>query len=172
MRTLCRKRQGFGVRRKSSQGYLARMSRCRSQGKVLGTGDGNREATDCGTEAEKKPGELKVLGGSRCDRWNLTVAKQTLRTLWPENSEDARDRQFSATMAALFGIGPKDEIEGMIAAQLVAAHNAAMECYRRAGIAAERPQHIGALLDHGRRTPRAKTRSAPAPPSGASSSGG
>ena len=32
------------------------------------------------------------------------------------------------------GIAPKDEIEGMMAAQLVAAHNAAMECYRRAMI--------------------------------------
>jgi hypothetical protein len=30
------------------------------------------------------------------------------------------------------GIAPKDELEGMIAAQLLAAHNAAMECYRRA----------------------------------------
>jgi hypothetical protein len=27
---------------------------------------------------------------------------------------------------------PKDELEGMMAAQLIAAHNAAMECYRRA----------------------------------------
>jgi hypothetical protein len=32
------------------------------------------------------------------------------------------------------GIAPKDELEGMMAAQLVAAHNAAMECYRRAMI--------------------------------------
>ena len=32
------------------------------------------------------------------------------------------------------GIGPKDELEGMMAAQLIAAHNAAMECYRRAMI--------------------------------------
>ena len=32
------------------------------------------------------------------------------------------------------GIAPKDEIEGMIAAQLLAGHNAAMECYRRAMI--------------------------------------
>jgi hypothetical protein len=29
-------------------------------------------------------------------------------------------------------MGPKDEIEGMLAAQLIAAHNASMECYRRA----------------------------------------
>jgi hypothetical protein len=35
-------------------------------------------------------------------------------------------------VSALVGIGPKDEIEGMIGAQLLAAHNASMECYRRA----------------------------------------
>jgi hypothetical protein len=34
----------------------------------------------------------------------------------------------------MVGIGPKDELEGMMAAQLIAAHNAAMECYRRAMI--------------------------------------
>ena len=40
----------------------------------------------------------------------------------------------SAVVAALVGIEPKDELEGMLAAQLLAAHNAAMECYRRAMI--------------------------------------
>jgi hypothetical protein len=34
----------------------------------------------------------------------------------------------------MVGIGPKDELEGMMAAQLLAAHSAAMECYRRAMI--------------------------------------
>jgi hypothetical protein len=38
----------------------------------------------------------------------------------------------SARGDALIGITPGDEPEGMIAAQLIAAHNAAMECYRRA----------------------------------------
>jgi hypothetical protein len=33
---------------------------------------------------------------------------------------------------ALASIRPKDELEAMIAAQLLAAHNATMECYRRA----------------------------------------
>jgi hypothetical protein len=31
-------------------------------------------------------------------------------------------------------ISPQDEIEGMIATQLIASHNASMECYRRAMI--------------------------------------
>jgi hypothetical protein len=34
----------------------------------------------------------------------------------------------------LVGIGPKDKLEGMIGAQLLAVHNAAMECYQRAMI--------------------------------------
>ena len=35
-------------------------------------------------------------------------------------------------VAALVSIEPRDELEAMIAAQLFGAHNAAMECYRRA----------------------------------------
>ena len=47
---------------------------------------------------------------------------------------EERDRQLSATIAALAGIAPQDELEGMMAAQPIAAHDAAMECYRRAMI--------------------------------------
>jgi hypothetical protein len=80
-------------------------------------------------------GALKRFGGSQFDDWNNILANQTLATLWLANSKkETRDRQYSATFAALVGISPKDEIEGMIAAQLLAAHNAAMECYRRAMI--------------------------------------
>jgi hypothetical protein len=80
-------------------------------------------------------GSLKDIGGSQSDHWNNLLANQTIQTLWLKHSDQAtRDRQYSATVAALVGIGPKDELEGMMAAQLVAAHNAAMECYRRAMI--------------------------------------
>jgi hypothetical protein len=78
-------------------------------------------------------GTLKRIGGSRSDHWNNVLINQTARTLWIKHSdEETHDQQCSATVAALIGIGPKDELEGMIAAQLLAAHNAAMECYRRA----------------------------------------
>ena len=45
-----------------------------------------------------------------------------------------RERQYNAAIAGLIGIAPQDEIEGMIAAHPIAAHNATMECYRRAMI--------------------------------------
>ena len=48
-------------------------------------------------------------------------------------------------MAALIGIGPKNEIEGMIASQPLTAHYAAIECYR--------PMIIGEQTFEGRREP-------------------
>jgi hypothetical protein len=81
------------------------------------------------------PGKLKSLGGSKSDVWNNVLANQAIQTLWSKNSnEGERKNQISATIAALIGIAPNDELEGMVAAQLVACHNASMECYRRAMI--------------------------------------
>jgi hypothetical protein len=78
-------------------------------------------------------GTLKNIGGSMSDHWNNLLANQTIQTLWLKHSDqETRDRQLSATVAAMVGIRPKDKLEGMIAAQLLAAHYAAMECHRRA----------------------------------------
>ena len=81
------------------------------------------------------PGKLKAIGGSISDDWNSIVANQAVSALWLKNSDiDEAKKQRRATVAALLGIAPRDETEGMLAAQLVACHNAAMECYRRAMI--------------------------------------
>jgi hypothetical protein len=80
-------------------------------------------------------GKLKLIGGSQSDDWNNIIANQTLNALWLKHADNkTQNKQCNAAVAALIGIGPKDEIEGMLAAQLIATHNAAMECYRRAMI--------------------------------------
>ena len=84
--------------------------------------------------AKAPTGKLQHIGGSKSDDWNNFLTNQTLSTLWLASKDEARNRQYSATLAALIGIAPQGEIEGMIAAQLVACHNASMECYRRAMI--------------------------------------
>ena len=95
----------------------------------------NAPTTVVADDPEDRKGRLKNIGGSQSDHWNNTLANQAVQSLWMKNSSpEERDKQLSATVAALMGIGPKDELEGMMAAQLVAAHNAAMECYRRAMI--------------------------------------
>ncbi|WP_422001185.1 hypothetical protein [Roseovarius mucosus] len=78
-------------------------------------------------------GRLKHLGGSASDLWNATLVQQAGYSMAIKGSDQtALDRQVGATIAGLDGIAPRDELEGMMAAQLIAAHNAAMECYRRA----------------------------------------
>jgi len=86
-------------------------------------------------DSEDKKGRLKSIGGSRSDRWNNLLVTQLAQALWPKNSShEEREQQLNAAVAALAGIAPKDELEGMMAAQLIAAHNACMNCYRRAVI--------------------------------------
>src|SRR5262249_36311927 len=86
-------------------------------------------------------GRLKAIGGSMSDDWNNLVANQTIQTLWLKNSgaEEIR-RQRHAAVDALICIAPRDEFEGMVAAQLVACHNASMECYRRAMLGEQSPE--------------------------------
>ncbi|MCF6117163.1 hypothetical protein L2449_09580 [Mesorhizobium muleiense] len=80
-------------------------------------------------------GRLHSLGGSKSDVWNNVIANQAMQALWLKNSTaEDRNNQLTATVAALMGIAPNDELEGMLAAQAIAAHAAAMECYRRAMI--------------------------------------
>jgi hypothetical protein len=94
-----------------------------------------KPSTVVANDPDDLKGTLKKIGGSRSDHWNNILANQTVQALWLKHSDpETRDKQYSATVAALIGIAPKDELEGMMAAQLVAAHNAAMECYRRAMI--------------------------------------
>ena len=63
------------------------------------------------------------------------IANQAVQTVWAKNSnEEQRKNLFNATVAGLIGIAPRDELEGMLAAQLVACHNASMECFSRAMI--------------------------------------
>jgi hypothetical protein len=82
---------------------------------------------------DEQPGKLKVIGGSASDHFNNILVNQAISSLWRAHSDSAAlDVQYGAAISALRGICPADEIEGMLAAQMVATHNAAMECYRRA----------------------------------------
>jgi hypothetical protein len=57
-----------------------------------------------------------------------------LNTRWRQPGEDAQSKEVRecAAVYRLAGIAPQDAVEGMLAAQLVATHGAAMECFRRA----------------------------------------
>jgi hypothetical protein len=70
--------------------------------------------------------KLKSLGGSHSDDFNTIVSCQVLNALYLDSDPKTQQRQYGAVGAAMIGIKPTDEIEGMLAAQMVATHNAAM----------------------------------------------
>jgi hypothetical protein len=66
------------------------------------------------------------------DDWNINLVNQTIKTTWHRANANADEiKQLRhVTIEALVGVAPKDQLEGMLTAQLVACHNASMECYR------------------------------------------
>jgi hypothetical protein len=95
---------------------------------------------------------LEKFGGSHPDQFNDVVACQVVNALWVH--PETRDKQIRAALAGLSGISPRDELEGMMAAQLVTAHNAAMECYRRAMIPEQNAEARRESLAHAGRLSR------------------
>jgi hypothetical protein len=78
-------------------------------------------------------GRLKCIGGSQSDDFNQVLADQAVKSLWTAHSDqEGREILYQAALSALMGTAPRDEIEGMLVAQMVAAHAASMECFRRA----------------------------------------
>lgn len=56
-------------------------------------------------------GEFKRMGGSQSDDWNNRIVTDTAAALWLKNSDDAtKVSQMTGAIAALVGIGPKDEL--------------------------------------------------------------
>lgn len=85
----------------------------------------------------KREGKLKMVGGSTSDTFNAVLLNQTWmthRNIYEDDPEYA-DKIRTAVLVGMEAIKPQDELEGMVGAQLVASHAAAMECYRRAMIA-------------------------------------
>src|SRR4051794_1366180 len=64
--------------------------------------------------------------GSRSGEFTLVLANQVTRALFMSEDPKLAAVQHEAAMAALEEIGPRDPIEGMLGAQMIAAHDAAM----------------------------------------------
>ena len=81
----------------------------------------------------RKDQQFKHVGGSDFDTFNHHMVNQAMNSLMLDSFDEKwAEKQRLAVLCGLMGIAPRDELEGMLAAQLLACHNAAMECYRRA----------------------------------------
>jgi hypothetical protein len=83
--------------------------------------------------SEKLRPVLQSLSGSDDFDFCITLLTQVVNAQWRPDSAELT-RQVEATRAAMMGMKPRDALEGMLIGQLIAIHNAAMECCRRAMI--------------------------------------
>ena len=76
------------------------------------------------------------LGGSKGGHVACYAANQALGTIWRGNKEDPDTKEIrdTAALCRVSNIDARDVIEAMLAAQMVATHEAAMECFRRAAL--------------------------------------
>ncbi len=107
---------------------------------------------------KKKPDPSKQLGGSDDDKFNQVAVNQAVNCLWLAHANDEdRDKLIQSTLISLRGIAPRDEMEGMLAVQMVACHNAAIECYRRAMLENQTFEGRQAALNQANRLTRSYT---------------
>ena len=101
------------------------------------------------SDKDDGPGSLRPLGGSEYKSLNAVVSNQAIAALWLPSglTEEGRDQRLNAALCAMMEFKPTDGIEGMMAAQAVGLHSAAMECLRRAMV----PEQPGQLADTFRR---------------------
>jgi hypothetical protein len=103
------------------------------------------------------PSELRSISGSDNLAFSNHLLNVVASTLWfPEaTSLEVRSATATAALAAVHGFAPRDAVEGMISAQAVALHHAAMECFRRAMLPGQSPDVADKLRRQGANLSRA-----------------
>ena len=105
------------------------------QSKKLNSGKRKSKGGRPAQSSIRYAGMLKELCGSYSDDFNEILLQQTLHTVWRGGCDlKHMELKVDAMRATMFGIRPRDEIEGMLTAQIFGAHNAIMERLRRAMI--------------------------------------
>jgi hypothetical protein len=101
-------------------------------------------------------GDRGRLSGSRSPWLTCNLANQVLRTPYRGHGQDAASKEIQdqAALDAMAGIAPRDPVEGLLAAQMVAVHEAAMDCFRRAAIPEQTYAGRDLALKHGAKLAR------------------
>ena len=98
----------------------------------------------------------KVTGSLSKD-FSERLMMQTIGAVYSFDDELRDNNSYVACLDAMKVINPKDEVEGMLASQMVTVHNAAMECFRRAMISSQNFDSIQMCLNQANKLTRSYT---------------
>jgi len=103
---------------------------------------------DASTNTMKLAGNsnLRMFGTNNPDSI-LALAKQVQGVV--RGAAGERDSQnFKCALDTINGIGPKDELEGLLAVQMIGVHSLAVECLARASLKGQTPEGMDANINH------------------------
>jgi hypothetical protein len=98
-----------------------------------------------------RPGQVRDATGTDDCYLQQQLINQVVRAIWiPDDiGQEERDKRIVAAIALMEGIRPQDGIESMLAVQMVATYNAALECLRRAMLPQQSFEGRDQNLKHG-----------------------
>jgi hypothetical protein len=79
-----------------------------------------------------RPGLVRDATGTDDSYLQHQLISQVLRAIWMPEKQEEQEKWFVAAVALMETVRPQDGIESMLGVQMVATHNAALECFRRA----------------------------------------
>lgn len=82
---------------------------------------------------QNKPGHHRDIGGGDCENWNFRQMQLILSALPGAGSRDKKNAGEigSAVVSGIMNLKPRDPVEGMLMSQIMVAHEAALDMYRR-----------------------------------------
>ena len=77
---------------------------------------------------------MQEIGGTRFRAFNLMLVRQAIASYSTAGAPTDDPAKSDAMLTGMLALAPKDAQEGMLAAQMLGLHNAAMECLRRSAL--------------------------------------
>ena len=95
-------------------------------------------------EVDDSTNTVSITKGARIfgtDPYSIQTLLEQVRNVTPRNGKyDLQNLKWSVTTVQ--GIAPRNELEGLLAVQMIGAHTLAMECLRRASLQEQTPEGI------------------------------
>jgi hypothetical protein len=110
------------------------------------------ESPHAGAVEERRISIRSAIGTDSIDLQKRLAHQMNAALFLPPNltKEEMRSRM-AAGLALLEEINPRDGLEGMLAVQMVATHNTALECFKRAVHGEQTPEALEVCLRHGQK---------------------
>ena len=99
---------------------------------ALGSGQRFIAGVDASTNQVMLNGNLRLFGTDNKDSTEALASQVVAMVTGTAGRRGLENVKYA--LATIHGIGPKDELEGLLAVQMIGVHNLAVECLRRASL--------------------------------------